>query len=373
MLLAYTIYLFLLVLLYTASAHNNKLLFRFGLNPGPIEPNRSFWRWPLFFGFTILVLIVGFRYNVGVDYMGYYNNYYGVGLAHHVEVKIAKYEFGYEFITRALQYLNFRAWAFFTISAVLIWYFFIQSFKPFPHLLKWGFFFAFTTGFFFASMNGLRQSIALAIFMYAIKFIEKGSLKKYTLYIFAALAFHTSILLVYPFYFFIKKISFTGRKWLMLYVLTYVVGTKIDIRGIIIAGLGLFPKYQHYTERFLEDFSNPTPWGFGNIYFFAIGFAIILLSKDLLKKAPWMGVYYNLFFIGSILFNFLWRYSILGRVTYLFIWFKIFCLASLVHYFGKSKYSWLVYLILVGEIIMFFYKIYKGENLCSPFQFLGFA
>lgn len=368
MLLAYFIYTFLLVILYISAGHNNKLLIR--LNRGEREGKVNvIWRWPLFFCFSVLVLIVGFRYNVGVDYMGYYSDYYGLGWAHHHEAKIARYEFGYEFILRALLYFNFKVWALFSIIAIFIWYFFIQSFKVFPFLLKWGFFFALTTGFLFASMNGMRQTIALVIFIYAIKYIEEKALLKYTLFFVLAGSFHTSILIVYPVYFFINNISFIKRKWLLIYVITYILGNRFDIKEVIIFGLNLFPRYEHYTQRFLEDFNNPVTGGLGNLYFFAVGLIIILFSKDILKKLPRMKIYYNLFFIGAILFNFFWKYDILGRITYLFIWFKIFCLAALVYYFGKSKNSWLVYLLIVSQFIMFIYKIYKGENLCSPFQF----
>jgi len=372
MLLAYSLYFFLLVLLYSAASHNNKILLRSNKRFEEYENPDAFWRWPLYLGFFILVLIVGLRYDVGVDYLGYYEDYLGLG---RYEVlrwqKIERYEFGYEAIARILLYFNIRVWVLFTTIAILIWYFFIQSFKVVPYLLKWGLFFAFTTGFFFATMNGMRQSIALAIFMYAIKFIQEKSLKKYTLYIILASSFHSSILLVFPFYFFINNISFVKRKWLIVYVLTYIIGNKIDIREIVVFGLDLFPKYKHYTETFLEDFSNPASIGLGNIYFFIVGFIIILLSRDILKKIPKMKIYYNLFYIGAILFNFFWKYDILGRITYLFIWFEIFCLAALAYYFGKSKNSWIIYIIVGTQLLMFFYKISKGENQCAPYQFIG--
>ncbi|WP_207224188.1 EpsG family protein [Aquimarina brevivitae] len=338
-------------------------------NFGSIEESSLLWKWPLFLGFLILVLVVGFRYNVGVDYIGYYNDYYNIGYAHHWEAKMARYEFGFEFIIRTLRYFNFRVWALFTLTAIIIWYFFIQSFKVFPFLLKWGFFFAFTTGFFFASMNGMRQTMALVIYMYAIKYIEEKSILRYTLLCVLALSFHTSIILLYPFYFFINKVSFTHYRYLIFYVLSFALGNNLDIKEIVVFGVGLFPKYEHYTDRFLEDFQNPVSGGLGNIYIFIVGFIIILFSRDILKKIPRMKIHYNLFFIGSILFNFFWRYDILGRITYLFIWFKIFCLAALAFYFGKSKSSWLIYLLIVTQFIMFIYKIYKGENLSSPFQF----
>ncbi|WP_242134059.1 EpsG family protein [Aestuariivivens marinum] len=369
MVLAYCIYIILLVLSYTSASHNYKLLTISNQNIQSIEKNNVYWRWPLFIAFFSIIFIVGFRYDVGVDYMGYYRDFYGLGWAHHWEGKISRYEFGYEAILRTLIYFNFKVWTLFTIIAVFIWYFFIQSFKIFPFLLKWGLFFAFTTGFFFASMNGMRQTIALAIFMYTIKYIEKESLTKYVVYIILASSFHTSILLVLPFYFFINKISFTNQRWLIIYIITYIVGNKLDIKDVILFGLDLFPKYQHYTDRFLEDFSNPISGGFGNFYLFFVGFVIILLSKDLIKKAPKLKIYYNLFFIGAIMFNFFWKYDILGRIYYLFIWFKIFCMAALVYYLGKSKNSWLIYLLIITQLTMFIYKIYKGENLCSPFQF----
>ncbi|MFI1772644.1 EpsG family protein [Thalassobellus citreus] len=372
MLLAYSVYIFLLVLLFTAAAHNNKLLLRSNDNLETNEKSFVFWRWPIIVGFLLLVLIVGLRYDVGVDYMGYRNDYLGdIEYAAKLRwIKIERYEFGYRTLMRTLIHYNISAWVLFTIIAIFIWYFFIQSFKVFPLLLKWGLFFAFTTGFFFASMNGMRQTIALVIFMYAIKFIEEKSLIKFTVYILFASSFHTSILLIYPFYFFVNKISFTNPRWLIVYTLSYILGNKIDIRDLIVFGLELFPKYQHYTEWFLDDFSNPTSGGLGNFYTFTVGFLIILFSNDIIKKIPRMKIYYNLFFIGAFVFNFFWKYSILGRVTYLFFWFEIFCLAALAYYFGKSKNFWIIYVIIITQIIMFLYKIFKGENQCSPFQFI---
>ncbi|MBC3758489.1 EpsG family protein [Hyunsoonleella sp. SJ7] len=371
MVLAYIIYIFLFALLFAASAHNIKLVKEPVHNLEVGDKLNKYWRWPLIFAFTILVLIIGLRYDVGVDFMGYRNDYLGiVEWAHHRWLRIERYEFGYEAIVRTLLYFNIKAWVLFTIIAIFTWYFFIQSFKIFPHLLKWGFFFAFTTGFFFASNNGMRQTIALVIFMYAIKFIEEKSLLKFTLYIILASSFHSSIFLVYPFYFFINRVSFTGPKWLILFTISYFVGNKIDIRDLIIFGLELYPKYQHYTDRFLEDFSDPTSGGIGNFYIFILGFLIILLSGDLIKKMPKMKIYYNLFFIGAILFNFFWKYSILGRITYLFIWFKIFCLAAIAYHFAKSRNMWIAYFIIITQLVMFFYKIFKSENQCAPFQFV---
>ena len=372
MLLAYCIYIFLLILLYTASSHNYKLLVNSNLEINIEKANYKYWRWPLIFAFIPLIFFIGFRYDVGVDYMGYFSDYLGLGKYKILRwFKIERYEWGYQAIVRVFLYFNIPAWVLFSLVGTLIWCFFIQSFKPFPYLLKWGLFFAFTTGFFFATNNGMRQSIALAIFMYSIKFIEQQrSFKRFFICIIIASSFHTSIFLVFPFYFFIHKINLTKVFWIVLYILTYIIGNKLDIRDVVLFGLDLFPKYQHYSEHFLKDFSNPASIGLGNIYTFGVSLSIIIFSNKFIYKLPTLKVYYNLFYVGAIIFNFFWKYAILGRVYYLFIWFNIFCLAAMVYYFGKSKNGWFFYALVLSQILMFFYKIYINENLNSPYSFL---
>ncbi|BFP41098.1 hypothetical protein FGF1_19430 [Flavobacteriaceae bacterium GF1] len=318
-------------------------------------------------GLFILILIVGFRYDVGVDFLGYKFDFDGISKG---EGQWGRYEIGYRFIGNAFSFLGLGSWSLFIFTAFITWYYFIRSFEVFPFLLKWGFLFALTTGFLFASMNGMRQTMALVIFMYAIKFIEEKSLLKYTLYIAFAFAFHTSILLVYPFYFFINKISFSDKKWIFLYVVTFIIGDKIDIRKLVVYGASKIPKYEHYVIRFLEDFNKPLSMGLGGIYFFLVGLLVIILSKNFLQKNPRLRIYYNLYFIGAVLYNFFWKYEILGRIYYLFIWFEIFCLAAIAYYLGKSKNSLFLYLLLISQILFFIYKIYKGENQCAPFQFI---
>lgn len=365
--LAYFIYTFLLVMLYISISHNDKLLAT-SYNKGGAEiKNYNIWKWPLIFVFSILVLIIGLRYDVGVDFIGYKYDYEGV---HKGFGQWERYEFGYRLIIYTLSFLGFGSWALFTVMAFITWYYFIQSFKVFPFLLKWGFFFALTTGFLFTSMNGMRQTVALVIFMYGLKYIEEKSIFKYTLYSILALSFHTSILLVYPFYFFINKFYFTKKIWLVVYTLTYVIGDKVNLKELVIYGANLIPKYAHYTHNFLENFEEPLIAGFGSFYFFLVGFLVISLSEIILQKEPRLKIYYNLYFIGAIIYNFLWKYAILGRIYYLFIWFEIFCLAAIAYYLGKSRYTPLLYLLIITQILFFVYKIYKGENQCSPFQFI---
>lgn len=366
MILAYCIYLLLLVLLYTVSSHNQKLMVARN-SLVRIGKGTTIWRWPLLLGLFVLVLILGFRYDVGVDFLGYKYDFDGIA---HGYGQWGRYEFGYRIIGNVLSAIGFGSWSLFVFTAFFTWYFFIRSFEIFPFLLKWGLFFALTTGFLFASMNGMRQTIALVIFMYAIKYIQERSLLKYSLYLLLAFSFHTSILLAYPFYFFINKISFTGRKWIIFYIITFIIGDRIDIRNLVVYGASKIPKYQHYVTRFLEDFDEPLSMGLGGIYFFLVGLLVIVLSKNFLQKNPKLKIYYNIYFIGAILYNILWKYEILGRIYYLFIWFEIFCLAAIVYYLGRSKSRLFLYLLLITQILFFVYKIYKGENHCAPFQFI---
>ena len=100
-------------------------------------------------------------------------------------------------------------------------------------------------------------------------------------------------------------------------------------------------------------------------------FGLLKAQNDLgYNPISFLNSYYNLYFFGAILYNFFWKYEILGRIYYLFIWFEIFCLAAIAYYLGRSKYKLFLYLLLITQILFFMYKILKGENQCAPFQFI---
>jgi len=249
-------------------------------------------------------------------------------------------------------------------------FFFISAFKDFPYLLKWGLFFCFTTGFFFATMNGLRQTIALMIFFNAVRCIISRSIIRFHLFIILGLCFHLSILLVYPFYFFIHRVSFTNKNWLFVYFGAYITSYIIGLKGLILFFINLVPKYAQYALVITENYDRPKSAGIGNYYSVLIGALIIFFSRELIKKMPYLKVYYNFFFIGGILFNLFWLNSVMGRLTFLFVWFKVFCLAGIMYLLGNSKWAALLYMIVLGEIVLFLYRIFAHGSLCSPFQFI---
>ena len=364
MFLAFAVYIFLLVAFCFSGYFSENIYY----SNQSIQKNQKgfvLWNSPMILTFVVMLLLIGLRYNVGVDYLGYEIDYLNYGNGKNVS-----FEIGFKYIIAFLNYLELGPWSMFMVSAGLIMFFFISAFKDFPYLLKWGLFFCFTTGFFFATMNGLRQTIALMIFFNAVRSIISQSVLKFHFLIILGLCFHLSILLVYPFYFFIHRISFTDKRWLIVYFGAYITSYLIGLKGLILFFINLVPQYAQYALVITENYEKPKAAGFGNYYNVLIGAFIIFFSRELVKKMPYLKVYYNFFFIGGIFFNLFWLNSVMGRLTYLFIWFKVFCLAGMMYLLGKSKWSALLYLIILGEIVLFLYRILAHGSLCSPFQFI---
>lgn len=60
-------------------------------------------------------------------------------------------------------------------------------------------------GFYTFHFNGARQAIAIAIFLFSLRYILSANLKKYLLCLFIGFLFHKSILICLPFYYFFRQ------------------------------------------------------------------------------------------------------------------------------------------------------------------------
>ena len=81
--------------------------------------------------------------------------------------------------------------------------------------------------FYFFSMNGVRQSVAIMIFYYSFKYIEKHNFKKYAILNGIGFLFHSSAILFIPLYFILnKKYKF---KMKMILIFATVLATKVIV------------------------------------------------------------------------------------------------------------------------------------------------
>ena len=146
--------------------------------------------------FIILLIIIGLRYEVGGDWPPYRWYYERAGTVSFIEY-IALNEIGYALINLLSYHLS-AGISFVNLCCALIFIIGLYKFAlslPRPWL---GFVVASPYLIVVIAMGFSRQGVAIALTMYAIKFIKEGKNYLYALFIIFACLFHVSAILLLP-------------------------------------------------------------------------------------------------------------------------------------------------------------------------------
>jgi len=354
-LLIYNAFLFLVVFL-TPGKLNNKsavLLKK--------ETNGFLWNTRLVIVLLSFMVIAGMRESyVGTDYH-HYLDFYNYILDHgYIGSHFKSKEIGWDYLNLWFGSFNIPAGIFFGFVAGIMWYFFIMGSYRYQFLLPLMLFFIISSGYMFWTFSGLRQSIAIMIFFYSIRFIIEKQLLYYVGFVLIASLFHSSAIMLLPLYL-LRNIKFNQRFTFILYILSiFLIGndwflTQVsNLITILGSKFNFIENYIFYLET--STFSvnaERTSSGLGVILKILTTLYILYKSKLVLKKQPKLTIYFILFFIGSIFSNVFFSIEILGRVlNYFNICFAI-VIASTVYYSTK-KYERMMMILLIMVYFLLF-------------------
>ncbi len=147
---------------------------------------------------TTLVSVV--RYKVGTDWSIYHDYFHWIS-----EGTDQFSEPLFNLLNRVIYLFTQDSWWLFAICAVIIGYFTYraimeQSINPAFSILIF-----MISGDYFNSQNQIRQAIAMAIFLCAMKYMKSRDWKKYFLFLVVAFLIHTSAIIYFPMYFLYGK------------------------------------------------------------------------------------------------------------------------------------------------------------------------
>lgn len=324
-----------------------------------------------------IAVIVGFRYEVGNDWYNYKEFYLESG---YISIDDYYFEPGYFYFNQILNKIGFSYQLTFFFLAAFTWYIVFKSLhkKYLAYLL----FFIFCTEFFFWSMNGVRQFIAIVIFGFSIRFIIEKKIYKYILSLFFASLFHSSAILLLPAYFLRNKFFYNRYIFIILFIISFLFGTNPFTAQLIeqlLSNIILLLQLERGAEYLIQSggltriTEESISIGIGYYLFILTNFVVILLSRNIIDHNKKLSIYFTLFFMGSIIYNLTFWSPELIRVNQYFIYFKSFCLTFIVHYyfnFSNKKFigSALILLFLINFLAM----IYVSSNMSNPYRMLGF-
>ena len=324
---------------------------------------------------VIISIIVGFRYNVGVDWDGYRIAFLESG---NLTFEENSFELGYFIISKIMNLLGFGYQQFFFLINLFTWYFIFKSIPK--KLLLYFIFFLFCTEFFFWSMNGIRQFTAMSIFLFSIKYILDKQLIKFTLTLIFAGLFHKSAFIFFPLYFIPYKKLYNRTIMLIIFLFSFLIGSNSRVVEIIeetVVALTLLYSLQNpFIERYFlsrgglvieEDIS----LGLGYLFMVLTNFLLLLSSYHILKKNPNLTIYYFLFFIGASIYNISYSVLELTRLNQYFLIFKVHILTFTTYYFiHYSKKNFISYILVFLFFILFLAAIYNSSNMSNPYRML---
>ena len=333
----------------------------------------------IFYFITIILIsfIVGFRYEVGVDWAGYKLDFESIKNSPNTSYYDQYYEWGFFNLNKLVAGLGFGyQWMFFT-TAFISWYF---LFKSVPlNILPLFIYFIFVDEYFFWSMNGVRQFAAISIWLFALKFLIDENIKAYIIAIICASLFHNSALLLLPLYFIPFNKLYSRFVWLIIYFVSLFPIFLIDLsRFYIYLELFIINLGQHIApiDRYVRYVDSDrlaaveTQLGAGFIFKIIVNAIIIWLSLGVIKNYPKLKAYFVLFFMGVVIFNLFFEFQLVNRINNYFIIIRSILLSYTVYHYLKFKnYKFLMKGLMVMYFIIFIASIYNSSNKCCPYQF----
>lgn len=267
---------------------------------------RSFWSFEIMFPIVLFSVIMGMRYDVGVDYFTYLYNY----LYHNYT---GKQEFLFFILSDIGWFFNLHSAVYFGIIAFLQATLFFLAFRDERYLFPFLVFFLFTNGNYLFWMNVIRQALAMCIWLYALKYIARKSFYKYALFIGIAFLVHRSSIVLLALYPLLKngKDYFKRRPiqvallLLAFYVKYFFDDFILQIEAAVnfyssILGDGLYESYS--LENLLDTIVESEGSGFGYLFKIVMNIVVILYSLKLKKfyNSRKFIIFYSLFFIGLL-------------------------------------------------------------------------
>lgn len=316
-----------------------------------------------FIALGILILFMGLRYGVGVDYFSYNEMYLEGDLSSWVEP-------GYFYLMKFVHFLNGEFyWV--TIIVALITISFL--YKGITNLTQY---YAFSMFFFLVSpngygfcVNGMRQGITAAIFLYSIKYIVEGQFFRYCIILLVGSLFHVSLLILIPFYF-IRNIKFRKNLYLLLIIIAIVLNQANVFKNVLLKALSYTP-WAFYLEVDGVLGDAKTSSGLGFIFTNLVGLTVIYFISERLVRQQKYAIIFNFFVVFLIFRNVFFSILIIYRLVVYFEWVSFIALAIFLHQTFELHTKRALMLLILFLYSILFYNALANESYMLQYHFIS--
>lgn len=299
-------------------------------------------RWALFFSFLVILLFLGFRYNVGRDYINYSGDYkyidssdFGTAFSYY------KYEYGYLALLKIARFLNTGPQGIFFFSSFVLLVLYFNLFRRRWSLLPVSIFVFFVGSPYVFFINGIRQAVAVLAFLNAINSFTYGSQLKKTIGFLAWMAlgvlFHTSLLFFLPFivFQFDRVVNIFNSKLLVIIALSGFILNVLGLSSQLLPDQELLGTegYSYGNAFDSTEFDiTESVLSIGNVFRLLLLLLPLILYDKIKKVYPEINIFFISMAIGSAIFFLFSNNMFTQRMSYYFMF------AELLVYPVVSKY-----------------------------------
>ena len=349
--------------------------------------NKAFFQSAIFM-FLFFAILVGLRYDVGTDHLGYWTTY--------LEGSNSRQEFLYRQLSNICRAIGLHPTFFFGILGLIQIVFFYWAFRDEPFLFPFFAIFLFTDGLFGSWMNTIRQDVAGCIWIFAFYNIIQRKPIKYLVLCFVAFLFHRSaiiLIVLYPLFNKGKEYIYNIPLQLATLFVAYLMKNNIELLLLRLDNLFSFysnvislgNENEFYTSYSVEavldnigqNVADVRQTGLGKIVKYMVYICIVLYSNKMKDffKSPKVNALYVLFYISFISYIVLppgvWS---LARPLQYFNCTRVIMMSYLVYYLLKNKQGYngvigisiiilQILLLLASNIVASHSVFYHGYQL----------
>ena len=302
-----------------------------------------------------LILVSGLRYEFGADYVSYYSIFNDIK-DNNINVYIQGLEKGYVYLNKIIVFFNLDfMWIFFIITSLnlfliykILIYLEVDS-KDYWFIL---FLYLISINYYFYHLSMLRQSVAIYLFIFSLKYLYEKKLYKFILIIMIGVCFHKSAILLLGIYPIVKYLN--RKRMIVLLIVGLFVGVNqyltLNFLNLI---LNIFEleKYAHYIQ--LVELN--TGLGYTLRVFICVGLIILLGLRNItLKEKIILKLYFLYYFFA---FFSIYMGPTYHRFLCYFDWIKILAFYFILKILFKNIKSIKKYKNLIVVVIILFFNI----------------
>lgn len=310
----------------------------------------------------VLIIIAGFRYNVGMDYKSYNDIYNSIK-----DINTGAYETGFIFLCKACSFIGGTSQLMFLTMSILTIVLLYQTYKKYsPDLVFTLVIFICFGQMYLNTFNAVRQCLAISLFAYSIDYLEHKQFIRYSVSIILATLFHSSAILLFPLYWILDK------KWNKNIVIGILIGA-ILLSGIIVkiinsSSYAIYLRFNKFAEEV----------GVINYIYLAISLAIFVFGDKIMEQYKDRYIFLNINSILLVLFVLYIKFSgtpmvmVVGRFVYYFIFFYAIIFARMVFDIKNHVSRFNVKICVYAILILMFLRttlLHGTEYHLLPYHF----